>query len=377
MPPLRYTISVPVSIPQFDLTRQYSALESEILEQIKQFLPKQSLILGPTVEALESHLKDYLQTQEAITISSGTDALLVALMELEVAPGDEVIVPAFTFYATASVVSRLGAKPVFVDILPDTFNIDPEAIRAAITPKTKALIPVHLFGQSCDLDAILALATQYDIPVIEDTAQAFGSRWNNQALGTFGTFGAYSFYPTKNLGTFGEGGLITTSSEKRARMIRALRVHGSEKRYIHFLLGGNFRLAALQALVLDIKLKYVDQWIEKRRKNAQYYFDHLKNIGDLVLPATHPKAFHSYNQFVIRTQQRDALRTHLQESGIGTDIYYPSPLPLQPAFAYLNYQEGNFPESDRAAKEVLALPIFPELKEEELAAIVAAIKKFY
>ncbi|MBX7157601.1 MAG: DegT/DnrJ/EryC1/StrS family aminotransferase [Verrucomicrobiae bacterium] len=368
---------MPTSIPQFDLTRQYAALESEILEQIKQFLPKQSLVLGPAVETFENHVKDYLHSQTAITISSGTDALLVALMALEVGPGDEVIVPAFTFYATASVVARLGAKPVFVDILPDTFNINPKAVQTAITTKTKAIMPVHLFGQSCDLDALLAISEKHQLPLIEDTAQAFGSRWNNQPVGTFGTFGAYSFYPTKNLGTFGEGGLITTQSEKLARIVRALRVHGSEKRYVHFLLGGNFRLAALQALVLDIKLKYVDQWIEKRRKNAQYYLDHLKNVGDLVLPLTHAKAFHSYNQFVIRTQRRDDLRAHLQQQGIGTDIYYPSPLPLQPSFADLNHAEGDFPEADRAAKEVLALPIFPELKEEELASIVAAIKKFY
>lgn len=364
-------------IPQFDLTRQYADLESEILTQLKTFLPKQSLVLGPAVDSFETHLKSYLQTKEAITISNGTDALLVSLMALDIGPGDEVIVPAFTFYCTASVVARLGAKPVFVDILPDTFNINPKALEQAITSKTKALMPVHLFGQACDLDAILSIAQRKNLPVIEDTAQAFGSRWNDKPLGSFGTFGAFSFYPTKNLGAFGEGGLITTQDSEKARILRALRVHGSEKRYTHFLLGGNFRLAALQALILDIKLKYVDSWIEKRRAHARYYIEYLTGVGDLILPATHPKAFHSYNQFVIRTQKRDALKNDLQEKGVGTDIYYPSPLPLQPSFAYLKHKPGDFPESDRAAYEVLALPIFPELREEELNSITTSIKKFY
>ena len=364
-------------IPQFDLTRQYADLETEILTQLKAFLPKQSLVLGPAVESFEIHLKNYLQAKEAITISNGTDALLVSLMALEIGPGDEVIVPAFTFYCTASVVARLGAKPVFVDILPDNFNINPQALEQAITPKTKALIPVHLFGQACDLDAILTIASQHQLPVIEDTAQAFGSKWNNKPLGSFGLFGAFSFYPTKNLGAFGEGGLITTQDSEKAKIVRALRVHGSEKRYTHFLLGGNFRLAALQALVLDIKLKYVDSWIEKRRAHARYYIEHLNNVGDLVLPTTHKKAYHSYNQFVIRTKKRDILKNYLQEKGIGTDIYYPSPLPLQPSFAYLKHKPGDFPEADRAANEVLALPIFPELREEELNFIVTTIQNFY
>ncbi len=367
----------PQPVPFFDLRRQYAALESGVLERLRAFLPTQALTGGPVVEAFEANAAAYLGVPHAVAVSNGTDALLVSLMALGVGPGDEVIVPAFTFFCTASVVARLGARPVFADILPDSFNIDPAAFGAAVTPRTRAVIPVHLFGQACDLDRILPTAERHNIPVVEDTAQAFGAAWRGRKLGGFGRFGTFSFYPTKNIGAFGEGGMIACAGDADARALRALRVHGSEERYRHSTLGGNFRLASIQALVLDLKLPHLDAWIARRRAHAARYLESLRGVGDLVLPSETPGAVHTWNQFTLRTARRDALRAHLAARQVGADIYYPLPVPLQEAFASLGHKPGDFPESVRAAREVLSLPIFPELREEELDRVIDGIRAFF
>jgi dTDP-4-amino-4,6-dideoxygalactose transaminase len=366
-----------VQVPLFDLTAQYRELEPEILPAIQAFLPRQQLILGETVERFEKNLAVYCGSKYAVGVSSGTDALLIALEAMDIGPGDEVIVPAFTFYCTASVVVRRGATPVFVDVAMDDFNALPEAIAAAITPRTKAIIPVHLFGQSASLDKILKIAEERGIPVLEDGAQAIGAEFNGQRVGSLGRFGAFSFFPTKNLGAFGDGGAVTMNTEADYLRVKSLRMHGSRERYKHEDIGGCYRLDALQALVLDIKLKHLDRWHAARQANAAAYASGLAGVGDLILPVTQAGRRHIFNQYVVRTAKRDALRTHLQQLGIGSEIYYPSTIPSQESFRKLGLSFGTFPNAERLCGEVLALPVFPELRNEQRDAVVAGIRSFF
>ncbi|NLG63406.1 MAG: DegT/DnrJ/EryC1/StrS family aminotransferase [Candidatus Cloacimonetes bacterium] len=365
-------------VPLLDLRAQYESMRDDIDEAIRRVVESQHFILGPEVEALEREIADYCGTTHAVGVSSGTDALLVALMALGVGPGDEVITTPFTFFATAGTVARLGARTVFVDIEPDTFNIDAARIEAALSPRTKAIIPVHLFGRVADMDTVMRLAGSAGVAVIEDAAQAIGAYdAAGRRAGAIGDIGAFSFFPSKNLGAFGDAGMVTTSDESLARLMRQLRVHGMEPKYFHSMVGGNFRLDALQAAVLRVKLRHLDTWHDGRRRNAARYRELFAQAGieQVTLPQDVPG--HIYNQFVIRVPQRDALRDHLSARAIGTEIYYPLPLHMQACFAGLGYQEGDFPHAERAAREVLALPIYPELEDAALQRVVASIADFY
>jgi dTDP-4-amino-4,6-dideoxygalactose transaminase len=314
-----------------------------------------------------------------VAVSSGTDALLLTLMALDIKPGDEVITPTYSFFATAGAVARLGATPVLVDIDEATFNVDPAQVAAAITPRTKAIVPVHLFGLSADLDPIMDLAQRHGLAVIEDAAQAIGATYNGRPVGGIGTFGCFSFFPSKNLGAFGDAGLVTTNDDGLARRARLLRTHGMEPKYFHHLVGGNFRMDALQAAVLRVKAPHLDAWTEARRANAGRYLELFREAGvdDRVrLPSEVPDRRHIFNQFVIRVDDRDALRQHLDSAGIATEIYYPVPFHLQPCFAYLGYRPGAFPRAERAAATSLALPIYGELSDAQLQLVVREVAAF-
>ena len=372
-------MNVPLQVPLLDLKAQYVSIQSEIRAAIDRVCESQHFILGPEVSALEEELAQVCGTRFAIGVSSGTDALLVALMALEVGPGDEVVTTPYSFFATAGVVARLGARPVFVDINPNTFNIDPTAIPAKLNARTKAIIPVHLYGQCVDLTQLLSLAQERNIPIIEDAAQAIRATdtHGNQA-GTTGAMGCFSFFPSKNLGAFGDAGMVVTSDEKLADSLRSLRVHGSKPKYYHPVIGGNFRLDALQAAVLRVKLPYLEAWTAKRRENAARYRN-LITRADLLDWITLPQdsAGHIYNQFNIRVPHRDQLRDFLNERGVGTEIYYPLPLHLQECFQQLNYRPGDFPHAEAAAQESLALPIYPELTEEQQRYVVDLIQEYF
>ncbi len=316
----------------------------------------------------------------AVAVSSGTDALLLALMAEGIGAGDEVITSAYSFFATAGVIVRLGARPVLVDIDPDTFNLDPTAAVAAITPRTRAILPVHLFGLCADLDPILAAAADAGIPVIEDAAQAVGASYKSRRAGSLGTFGCFSFYPTKNLGACGDAGLLTTGDPERARRARLLRTHGMERRYHHHMVGGNFRMDGFQAAVLRVKLRHLAAWTEGRRLNAERYSRLFRQAGlsaNLVLPAEPPEQQHVFNQYVIRSKPRNALKQHLDARGVGNEIYYPVPFHLQPCFADLGYRRGDFPHAERAADESLAIPIYAELTLEQQQTVVNTIAEFF
>ncbi len=367
-----------MAVPLLDLTRQYRPLREEIRAAVDSVCDSQRFILGPEVEAFEREAAEALDVDHAVGVSSGTDALLVALMALGVGPGDEVVLPTFTFFATAGVVARLGATPVFVDIDPEDYCMDPEQTAERIGPRTKAVIPVHLFGQSADLDAIRAAAG--DVPILEDCAQSWGATYNGRVGGSIGRMGAFSFFPSKNLGGFGDGGLVTTGDAEAARVLRELRMHGQSGQYLHPEVGGNFRLDALQAAVLRVKLPHVPSWIERRRENACTYARLFADAGldDVVAqPAAVEGRGHTYNQYVIRVPRRDELRAFLLERGIGCAVYYPLPLHLQPCFRSLGHAEGDLPRAEQASGEVLAIPVFPELSEDELAEVVSAIAAFY
>lgn len=365
-------------VPLLDLRAQYATMRDEIEGAMKRVVESQYFILGPEVEALEREIAEYCGSRHAIGVSSGTDALLIALMALGVGPGDEVVTTPFTFFATAGTVARLGARTVFVDIEPGTFNIDPAGIERVLTPRTKAIIPVHLFGRLADMDAVMSIAREAGIAVVEDAAQAIGAHdAAGRRAGSIGDMGAFSFFPSKNLGAFGDAGMVTTSDDGLDRMLRQLRVHGMEPKYFHSLVGGNFRLDALQAAVLRVKLQHLDSWHEARRRNAARYRELFTQAGieRVVMPEDVPG--HIYNQFVIRVPDRDALREHLAAAGIGTEVYYPLPLHMQECFADLGSREGDFPHSEQAAREVLALPIYPELEDSALERVVTAIADFY
>src|SRR5687768_8296187 len=387
-------------VPLLDLKAQYAGIREEIREAIDRVADSQHFILGPEVEGLEREVAAYSQCDFGIGVSSGTDALLVALMAINLQPNDEVITTPYTFFATAGAISRLNAKTVFVDIDPLTYNIDPARIEAAITERTRAVIPVHLYGQMADTEAIMDVARRHQLHVIEDAAQAIGSEYGGRRAGSIGDIACFSFFPSKNLGGFGDGGMVTTNNAELAKQVKLLRNHGYAPKYYNKVVGGNFRLDAIQAAVLRIKLQYLDSWTEKRQQNAATYrrlfmeaelavppelaavklgstANDFEKMSGVVLPFEKPNVRHIYNQFVVRCAQRDQLLAHLKERQIGTEIYYPVPMHLQECFAELGYKQGDFQISERAAHETLALPIYPELTEDMMARVVDAISDFY
>jgi dTDP-4-amino-4,6-dideoxygalactose transaminase len=366
-------------MPFLDLKAQYAGIRQEVLEAVTRVLDSQHFILGPEVEAFEKEVSALTACRHAIGCASGSDALILALLALEIGRGDEVITTPFTFVATAGSIARVGAKPVFVDIDPETFNISAKAVEKAITSRTKAIIPVHLFGLSAEMNEINEIAAAHRIPVIEDAAQALGARYEGRAVGSMGMLGCFSFFPSKNLGGAGDGGLVTTSDTTLAERLRLLHVHGARKKYEYELLGMNSRLDALQAAILRVKLRHLDQWAADRRRNAERYrelFHEFRLESVVKSPVAPSRSTHVYNQFTIRVRERDALREHLQSRGVPSEIYYSKPLHLQKAFAYLGHRPGDFPESEAAGLEVLSLPIYPELTEEQQRAVVAAIADF-
>jgi dTDP-4-amino-4,6-dideoxygalactose transaminase len=366
-------------VPLLDLKAQYASIKDEIRAAIDRVLESQHFILGPEVEALEKEVAAYSQCEFAIAVSSGTDALLVALMALEIRPGDEVITTPYSFFATAGVIARLGARPVFVDIEPTTFNINPGLVSAAVTSRTRAIMPVHLFGRCADMGPIMKVAAEHKLVVIEDAAQAIGARDDyGRRAGTIGDAGCLSFFPSKNLGAFGDGGMVITNDASLAEMLRILRVHGGKPKYYHQIVGGNFRLDAIQAAVLRVKLGYLGAWTKARRANAERYqalFEEMRLLGRAVPPKDVPG--HIYNQFVVRFDDRDGLQEFLKKRGVGSEIYYPVPLHLQPCFEYLGHRKGDFPQAEAAAGESLALPIYPELTENMTTSVVEAISSYY
>jgi dTDP-4-amino-4,6-dideoxygalactose transaminase len=368
-----------MTVPLLDLEAQYRPLRDELLAAVTRVCDSQRFIMGPEIDGLERELCALLGVRHAIAVSSGTDAILLALMALDIKAGDEVVTTTFSFFATAGAIVRVGATPVLVDIDPATFNIDPDQVAAAITPRTKAIMPVHLFGLSADMDPIMAAANRAGIPVIEDAAQAIGSVYKSRPLGTIGALGCFSFFPSKNLGAFGDAGLVTTEDEALAARARLLRTHGMKPKYYHHLVGANFRMDALQAAVLRVKAPHLAGWTAGRQANAARYRQ-LFHAADLdaavTLPTAPPDRSHIFNQFVIRTADRDALKRHLDEQGIGTEIYYPVPFHLQPCFANLGYRQGAFPHAERAARESLAIPVYGELTASQQEAVVSAIAQF-
>ena len=377
-----------MGVPLLDLKAQHEPLHKEIMAAIEQTFRSQAFILGPEVSKLEERVASYCQTSHGIGVSSGTDALLIALMAIGVGPGDEVITTPYSFFATAGAVARLGAKPVLVDIDPKTYNIDPAKIGNGITSHTKAIIPVHLYGQCADMGPILDLAQRHNLKVIEDAAQAIGSEYRDgRRAGSMGTVGCLSFFPSKNLGCLGDGGMVVTNDNDLAERIKVLRVHGGKPKYYHKMIGGNFRLDTIQAAVLNVKLNYLDEWTSRRQGNAQRYETLFQQSGlvqkgnirlpDPVYRESGAKHYHIYNQFVLRVDKRDELMAYLKEKGIGTEIYYPVPFHLQECFRYLGHKEGDFPESERAAKETMAIPIYPELTAPQQAEVVGTIQRFY
>ncbi len=367
-------------VPLLDLKAQYATIRDEVQAAMDRVVESQYFILGPEVEALEAEVAVYSGCAFGVGMSSGTDALLAGLMAIDIKPGDEVITAPYTFFATAGSIVRLGARPVFVDIDPATYNIDASQIEAAITPRTRAIMPVHLFGQMAEMDAVMAVAQRHNLIVIEDAAQAIGSEYRGRRAGSIGHMGCFSFFPSKNLGGFGDGGLTTTNDPALAEMLTLLRGHGAKPKYYHKYVGGNFRLDALQAAVLRVKLKYLDEWSAGRQRNAATYrrlFQQAGLDGVIGLPVELPHVRHIYNQFVIRCPQRDELMSFLKERKIGVEIYYPVPLHLQECFADLGYRRGDFPLSEAAANESLAIPIYPELTEEMQQTVVDALAAFY
>lgn len=385
-----------MQVPLLDLRAQYAPLKAAIESAISSLCDSQQFVLGAPVAELEAAIAKYSGAAHAIGVSSGTDALLLALMALDIGPGDEVITSPYTFFATAGVISRLNARPVFCDIEPATFNLSPAAVRAWIASdcetradglynkttggRIRALLPVHLYGQMADMDAFMAIAAEHSLAVIEDAAQAIGAELaDGRSAGSVGDIGCFSFFPTKNLGAFGDAGMCITNSDALAEILRIKRVHGGEPKYYHAVIGGNFRLDALQAVVLNIKLKHLDSWTAGRQENAVLY-DKLFQETGLVEQIKTPAAVagrHIYNQYIIRCVDRDALRAHLIAKGVGSEIYYPVSLHAQECFRYLGYAEDAFPEANRAAAETLALPIFSELSEDQIEYVVAQIAAFY
>jgi dTDP-4-amino-4,6-dideoxygalactose transaminase len=374
--------AAPVGVPMFDTRRQYDALRDELTAAIARVCESGRYILGSECEDFERAMADYCGTTHAVSCASGSDALLLALMAIGVGPRDEVLLPSYTFFATASAVWRLGAKPVFIDIDPETFNLDPLLVEGRLTRRTKAILPVHLYGQCAEMTALAAIARRHGLAVIEDAAQAIGAEYDGRRAGALGDIGCFSFYPTKNLGCLGDGGLLTTTAAHLADRLSLLRGHGMRPRYYHQTVGINSRLDAIQAAILSVKLRNLNAWTEARRTNARRYGELLAArglIGPIVPPAESPRGRHAWNQYVIRVAdgRRDALQAHLMSRHIGTEIYYPLPLHQQECFRALGYQPGSLPETERAAAETLALPIFPELTADEQQCVVDGIADFF
>ncbi|OGR90499.1 MAG: transcriptional regulator [Elusimicrobia bacterium RIFCSPHIGHO2_02_FULL_57_9] len=373
-----------MKVPLLDLKTHHKPIRRQLLDTAKKVIDSGHYILGPEVAALEKEIAAYSRVKFAVGVSSGTDALLLALMTAGIKPGDEIITSAFSFFATAGVIARLGATPVFADIDPRSYNLDASLLASAITPKTKAIIPVHLYGQCADMEPLLKLAAQRGLAVIEDAAQAIGAEYKGKRAGGIGLAGCLSFFPTKNLGALGDAGMLLTNDAAFARKALLLRVHGAEPKYYHKLLGANFRIDALQAALLRVKARRLDRWTAQRRQNAARYADLFRRAGLLEsgvvgLPSvSHPQSTHGhiYHQYIIRVQRRDELRAYLKKKGIDTEIYYPLPLPLQECFKDLGYKPGDFPASEQAAQEILALPIYPELTRRQQAFVVDSIRQF-
>jgi dTDP-4-amino-4,6-dideoxygalactose transaminase len=378
------TTATPVSvrnIPLLDLKAQHACIRDEVLAEVTRVVDSQRFILGDDVKNLESEIADYCSTKFAIGCASGSDALLLALMALDIGPGDKVITTPYTFFATAGSISRLGATPVFADVEADTFNLDVAKVGEALAqhPEARAIIPVHLFGACVDMAPLCSLAAEKGISIIEDAAQSIGSEYNGRRAGSIGHIGCFSFFPSKNLGAYGDAGMLTTNDPALAEKLKALRVHGTRRKYYHDWVGVNSRLDALQAAVLRVKLRHLDAWTEGRRRNAGLY---RQIIGDLRIPVTVPvekpyQTRHIYNQFVIVGERRDELQAYLKEQGIGTEVYYPLPMHIQTCFLNLGYQAGDFPVSERLAKQSLALPVYPELQPEDIEYVCQALKRFY
>jgi dTDP-4-amino-4,6-dideoxygalactose transaminase len=370
------TPAAQVTVPLLDLGAQYRPIRDELLGAITRVCDSQRFIMGSEVDALERELAAFLGIREAIAVSSGTDAILAVLMALGIGPGDEVVTSTYSFFATAGCIARVGATPVLVDIDPATCNIDPDAVRDAVSPHTKAIIPVHLYGLSADMDPILDVAREAGVPVVEDAAQAIGATYKGRKAGSMGAAGCFSFFPSKNLGAFGDGGLVTTNDSALAHELRLLRNHGAEPKYFHKRIGANFRLDALQAAVLRVKLPHLPAWTEARRANAARYdrlFAEAGLSGRVTLPIQPPDRHHIFNQYVIRVPERDRVRAALADRGVATEIYYPVPFHLQECFAPLGYTRGDFPRAEAAADSTLALPIYGELSADQQAAVVAAL----
>jgi len=372
-----------MKIPQLDLVVQYNSIKQEIDNAILSVLGSGHFILGENIKKLEEDIAKFVGVKHAIGVASGTDALLISLMAMGIKPGDEVITTPFTFFATAGSIARLYGKPVFVDIDPKTYNIDPnkleDLLKKSYNPKMKAIIPVHLYGQCADMDPILKLAEKYDLRVIEDAAQSLGGTYKGKQSGSLGDLGCFSFFPTKNLGAYGDGGMVVTNDNGLAERIRLLRVHGSKPKYYHSVVGLNSRLDEIQAAILNVKFKYLPKWIEQKREKATLYnkLFQEKLSGSVIIPYEAPYNYHMYHQYTIRVRNgRDELRNYLKEQGIGTSVYYPLSLHLQKCFENLGYKEGDFPEAEKASKEVLSLPMYPEIKKDTIGSVCVTIKEF-
>ena len=364
-------------VPFLDLKSQYTAIKDEVMQAITDVCESQLFALGPAVAEFEEKIGTYCGSKYAIGVSSGSDALLVSLMALEIKPSDEVITIPFTFFATAGAIARLGAKPVFVDVVPDSYNINPAGIEEKITEKTRAIVPVHLFGQVAQMKPIMEIAKRHNLAVIEDACQSIGATQNGVKCGNFGDLGCFSFYPSKNLGGFGDGGLVTTNDDKLAERVRLLRTHGEEnQRYLHEIIGGNFRLDAIQGAVLAVKLNYLDRWNEKRRQNAAIY-DSIFTNSPVRCPKIDSNNVSTYHQYTVTVPERDKLQKFLAENGIGSAVFYSKPLHLQDCFRDLGYKEGDLPVAERLCSEVLSLPIYPELTAEQIEYVAKTVLKFY
>jgi dTDP-4-amino-4,6-dideoxygalactose transaminase len=370
-----------MKVPLLDLRAQYKSIQGEIEEAVCGVLRSQQLVLGSVVSDCENAVAAYSRCAHGVGVSSGTDALLVSLMAENIGPGDEVITTPYSFFATAGCISRCGAKPVFADIRADTFAIDADLVEERITKNTRAIIPVHLFGQCAAMDPILRIAEMHGLTVIEDAAQAIGAEYRGRRAGSMGEYGCFSFYPTKNLGAAGDGGMVVTGDSDRAERLSCLRSHGAKPKYYHGLIGGNFRLDALQAAVVSVKLRHLNAWTAARQRNASIYIAAFEAAGlnddDRIVPPSVTEERHIFNQFVIRSPRRDKLRAFLSNRGIGTEIYYPLPLHLQNCFSDLGFGIGAYPKAERAAAQSLALPIYPELEESQIEYVVDTIKLFF
>lgn len=364
-----------MAVPILDLKAQYATIIDEIQAAVNKVLDEQHFILGPEVKALENEVAEYCGTKYAVGVASGTDALILGLRACGIGPGDEVIVPSFTFIATADAVSLLGGVPVFADIDPDTYNLDPQSVQRSITPRTKAIVPVHLYGQSADMDPILALAETHNLKVIEDNAQAIGATYKGRKTGSMGDVGCISFFPSKNLGGYGDGGMVVTNSEEIAKRLASLRAHGSTRKYLSDEQGWNSRLDELQAAILRVKLRHLDQWSRQRRQAASHYDELLRGLPSVVTPTRSGFGDHVFHQYTVRVPRRDQMQKLLAEAGVTTMVYYPHPIHQQPIYAVLGYREGDLPVTEAACKHVFSLPMFPELTPEQSEYVSAALAR--